>query len=155
MVAMWKHKNARGIVNGMRLAAAVCGGFVFFLTGCSTKPLRDPIIGPDHQVRNVYRREGLLPVNVRRVAVLPVTYKEPTPDLLKGRETLEPVFHSEFTKQARFEVVLVEPKQMKEWTGKERWDAYEELPLDLIHKVEDKTGAQAVSLLYRLPHPLS
>jgi hypothetical protein len=41
-------------------------------------------------------------------------------------------------------VVVVEPKQLKEWTGKDRWDAYEELPLSLIHTVEDKTGAQGV-----------
>lgn len=144
LVAMWKQKYGGRVKGRFSLAAKVCGCFLFLVAGCNTKPLKDPIIGPDYQVRNVYRREGLLPVNVRRVAVLPVTFKEPTPDLLKGRESLEPVFHSELAKQARFEVVLVEPKQLKEWTGKERWDAYEELPLDLIHKVEDKTGAQGV-----------
>lgn len=144
LVAMWKQNNGGAIKVALRLAAGICGSFFIFLTGCSTKPLRDPIIGPDHQVRNVYRREMLLPVNVRRVAVLPMSHKAGIGDFARGRESLEPVYHNELAKVGRFELVFVEPKQLKEWTGKDRWDAYEELPLPLIHTVEDKTGAQAV-----------
>jgi hypothetical protein len=144
LVAMWKQNIGSALNASIPWAASLGGALLFLLTGCSTKPLKDPIIGPQYQVGNVYRREPVLPINLRRVAVLPISIKETNPDFLKGQDSLEPILHNELAKQARFELVIVQPKQLKEWTGKDRWDAYEELPLSLIHTVEDKTGAHAV-----------
>ena len=114
------------------------------LCGCSIKPLKDPIHGPDYQVRNVYRREHLLPVNLRRVAVLPVSIKAATADLISGQRALEPVFQNELTKASRFETILVEPSRLKEWTGRESWDAYEDLPPRIFQILAERTGAEAV-----------
>ena len=114
------------------------------VSGCSTKPLKDPINGPNYQVRNVFRKEPNLPINVRRVAVLPVAYREASAAQVSGREGLEPVFHNELTKAARFETIFIEPSQLKQWTGRERWDAYEDLPPRLFRLLAEKSGTEAV-----------
>jgi hypothetical protein len=129
-----------------KIAGAALGWLtlVLFLAGCSTKPLTDPIIGPNYQVRNVYRKEPLLPVNIRRVAVLPLSIKAPTAGLVAGKDSLERVFHAELTKAARFETILVEPTQLKQWLGRETLDAYEDLPAQLFRVLVEKTGADGV-----------
>lgn len=119
--------------------------YVFSLvTGCSTKPLKDPIIGPSYQVRNVFQRHPLLPVNVRRVAVLPVSYKEANAAFVSGKESLEPVLRMELAKAARFETIYIEPTQLRQWTGREQWDAYEDLPPKMLKLLAEKTGADSV-----------
>jgi hypothetical protein len=129
-----------------KIAGSALGllALVFILAGCSTKPLTDPIIGPNYQVRNVYRKEPLLPVNIRRVAVLPLSIKAPTAGLVAGKDSLEQVFHAELTKAARFETILVEPTQLKQWLGRETLDAYEDLPAQMFRVLAEKTGAEAV-----------
>jgi hypothetical protein len=130
------------------IASGVLGtwllGLLLLLLGCSTKPLKDPIFGPSYEVRNVYRQAPVLPVNVRRVAVLPLSYKDASAGLISGKESLEPVLHTELAKAARFELVMVEPTHLKQWTGRERWDAYEALPPRLFKELSERTGADAV-----------
>lgn len=124
--------------------ATVLAAFLPFLAGCSTKQLKDPITGPSFQVSNVFRKEPVLPEQVRRVAVLPLTYKEASVAFVAGQQSLEPVFQSELTKTGRFEAIWVRPDQLKQWTGRERFDAYEELPKNLFKLLAEKTGSDAV-----------
>lgn len=141
---MWTRTNGG---SGQRARAAfslIIASAISLLAGCSTKPLKDPIVGPSYDVRNVYKPDALLPVNVRRVAVLPMSYKDTSAPFTAGTESLEPVFHSELAKTARFELVMVEPTQLKQWTGRERWDAYEDLPPRLFKELAERTGADAV-----------
>jgi hypothetical protein len=114
------------------------------MAGCRTKQLTDPIIGPNHQVSNVFRKDAILPGHVRRVAILPLSYRESSALLVSGKESLTSVFASELTKTARFESFLVEPAQLKQWTGREHWDAYEALPAAFFKVLVEKTGADAV-----------
>ena len=145
MVAMWTVNDRRVSGNGLHwLGRVACACLVLLVAGCSTKPLKDPILGPSYEVRNVYRQESILPINVRRVAVLPLSFKEDTAALIAGKESLEPVLHTELGKAARFELVFVEPTQMRQWTGRERWDAYEALPPRLFQTIAEKTGADAI-----------
>jgi hypothetical protein len=124
--------------------SALLIALVAVVTSCSTKPLKDPIIGPEYQVRNVYRQEHLLPVNIRRVAVLPLSIKTPSAGLVTGKESLERIYHAELTKAARFETILIEPTQLKQWLGRETLDSYEDLPAQLFRVLVEKTGAEGV-----------
>lgn len=123
--------------------------FVVLLTllwacGCSTKPLTDPIIGPDHVVKNVYRSETLLPGTLKRVAVLPLSYNEVEGAGASAGDILQPVFESELTKVARFESYFIKPHQLRLWTGKERWDDFDELPAEFLKLIADRTGCDGV-----------
>ena len=112
--------------------------------GCRIKPITDPIVGPDYVVSNVFRKSETLPGQVRRVAVLPVSYRESNANFVSGKQSLEPVLASELTKASRFESFLVDPTQLKQWTGRDHWDAYEALPPNLFKVLLEKTGADAV-----------
>jgi hypothetical protein len=113
-------------------------------SGCRTKVLTDPIIGPNYQVSNVFRKEATLPAQIRRVAVLPLSYREGSALLVSGKDSLASVLSSELTKAGRFEALFVDPAQLKQWTGREHWDAYEALPPSLFKLLAEKTGADAV-----------
>ncbi|MGZ8938807.1 MAG: hypothetical protein ACXW32_06305 [Limisphaerales bacterium] len=145
MAAMWlmpnllDHKNVK-LAPG--LLVFLC--LLWILSGCSTQPLKDPIVGPNHQVRNVFQRHPLLPINVRRVAVLPVSFKEANAALVSGKESLEPVLRMELAKAARFETIYIEPTQLRQWTGREQWDAYEDLPPRMLKLLTEKTGADSI-----------
>lgn len=115
-----------------------------FAAGCRTKAITDPIIGPNYVVSNVFRKEQTLPAQVRRVAVLPLSHRESDANFVSGKQTLEPILASELTKASRFESFLVGPAQLKRWTGRDQWDAYEALPPNLFKVLLEKTGADAV-----------
>jgi hypothetical protein len=114
-------------------------------SGCATS--RAPG-APKHQVKNVFRKDTVLPVNVRRVAVLPMSYRQPTASLVAGKRSLEPVFRTELAKASRFETIYIEPSQLKQWTGKEQWDSYEDLPPKPFIELWEKTGAEAVLFVH-------
>lgn len=128
----------------LRLASLAAIFLSLSSAGCRTKALTDPIIGPNHQVSNVFRKEPMLPPTLRRVAVLPMSYPEDIPSLVAGKDALEPLFRSELGKTARFETLPVDSADLKRWTGREHWDAYEALPPDLFKLLAEKTGCNAV-----------
>jgi hypothetical protein len=113
-------------------------------TGCSTKPLTDPIIGPDHALNNIYRKEGVLEGSIKRVAVLPISYRQSTSAGVTALETLEPVLRAELQKVARFELFFVNPARLQAWSGKERWDDFDELPPRFLKTVAERTGCDAI-----------
>jgi hypothetical protein len=114
------------------------------LAACSTKPLTDPILGPDHVLNNVYHKEAVLEGAIKRVAVLPLSYPDVKAAAVSARETLEPVFHAELQKAARFELFYVNPAQLQLWSGQERWDDFDELPPRFLKTVAERTGCDAV-----------
>ena len=115
-----------------------------FSAGCRTKSITDPIVGPNYVVSNVFRKSETLPGQLRRVAVLPLSYRESSANFVSGKQSLEPVLATELTKASRFESFLVDPAQLKQWTGRDQWDAYEALPPNLFKVLIEKTGADAV-----------
>lgn len=117
---------------------------ILLLGGCSLKPITDPIVGPNHVASNVFRKEATLPATLRRVAVLPLSYNDANASGAAGRETLESVYHAELTKAGRFELLFVQPAQLRQWTGRERWDDLEELPTGFLKMLEQRTGCDGV-----------
>lgn len=133
-------RGARLFSAGLLLLAACC-----FTSGCAkTKVITDPILGPDYQATNVFRKEAMLPAQVRRVAILPVTSDAAGATGTAGREMLEPILHTELVKAGRFDLAVIEPGPLQKWTGKERWDYQQPLPKDLLERIGRETGADGV-----------
>jgi hypothetical protein len=151
------------VVAGQTLNKARRSGFVFpgwarafstallLILGCivsggcaKTRVITDPILGPDFQATNVFRKEAMLPAQVRRVAILPVTSDAAGATGVAGREMLEPVLHTELVKAGRFDLAVVEPGQLQKWTGKERWDYQRPVPKDFLERIGRETGADGV-----------
>src|SRR3954466_11487706 len=108
---------------GYWLAGFLCTSFFLVFSGCKTKVFTDPILGPDYSATNAFRKWPVLPAELRRVAVLPLSYNEADATAVSGQQTLEPILQTELTKAGRFELIAVKPAQMQLWTGKERWDS--------------------------------
>ncbi len=142
MVALRADQNRGFSSFAKAMGLALC--FLPIFSGCNTKPLTDPIVGPNYIVSNVFRKESTLPAQIRRVAVLPLSYKEASVALVSGQQSLEPVFQAELTKSGRFETIFIKPEQLKQWTGKERFDAYEDLPQGFFKLLAEKAGSEAV-----------
>src|SRR5437868_3316214 len=115
------------------------GAFLTLALGCNTKPLTDPIIGPDHLLSNVYKKEAVFPGNLKRVAVLPLSYSEGRVAGASADEILTPGFQAELTKVARFEPYFIKPAQLQLWSGRERWDDFEELPPAFLKLIGERT----------------
>jgi hypothetical protein len=121
-------------------AAVLCGG-------CHIFPTMPPVVrdmGPRYHPSNVYVRSPILPPEIRRVAILPVTTSGTSPYFESGIETLEPLLFAELEKTKRFEVVQVSPAQLRQWTGKPGWRPDETLPPDLFAHISEPTGCDAV-----------
>ena len=118
------------------------------LAGCRAAHNIPPQVqdfGPTYHPSNVYRSSSWLPVEVRRVAVLPLTTTiTSAPFLEAGVDTLEPLVYAELEKAKRFEVIPVTPKQMKEWTGANGVRADEVLPHDLFKRIGAATACDAI-----------
>jgi hypothetical protein len=118
------------------------------LAGCRALPqlpaqVQD--LGPVYKPTNIYRRTNLLPAEVRRVAVFPLTTTTSSSAFLQaGVETLEPLLYAELEKAKRFEVIPVTPQQMKQWTGQDSWRSDEQLPPDLFERINAGTGCDAI-----------
>jgi len=118
------------------------------LCGCSTKPLTDPIIGPDFVPANIFQEAAKLPPTVRRAVVLPLGFDPSDSLAIAGRDTLESLFRSELSKQGKLELAFISPEQLRLWTGRERWDFQEALPKSFLASIREKTGADAIFFPY-------
>ena len=97
----------------------------------------DLFVGKPYQPENVYRQAPRLPEDCRRIAVLPLVCDPAQPDALAARDLLEPILLEEIGKTRRFEVMVVSPDKLREWTGRPAWTAEEALPpgfLETLHK---------------------
>jgi hypothetical protein len=93
---------------------------------------------------NVYRRNNALPIEVRRVALLPLTTSGSGQYLDDGVAALSPLIYPELEKTRRFEVIPLSAQQMKAWTGQMGWRTDEPLPADFFAKIKEFTGCDAV-----------
>ena len=102
------------------------------------------VTGAGYQPKNYYRSLGQLPVNIRRVAVLPTTCDAQISDVQHGRDLLDPVITEELAKTKKFEVIVVTPDQLRVWTGRTSWRAEEPLPADLLKVLKRAVECDAV-----------
>ena len=124
------------VVSGLMIA--------LLIAGCASMPRSLDDIGPRYKPVNIYRQSDVLPTRIRRVAVLPLTTPASTALLASGVEDLETILYAELEKSGRFEVIPVSAEQLREWTGQSSWRADEQLPLNLLERLRDGTGCDAV-----------
>jgi hypothetical protein len=112
--------------------------------------------GVENAPRNAFRAASQMPSEVRRVAVLPIAVEHPDQIMDFAQETLQPVLVAELNKRGLFELVVVTPEQLTQWTGKAHWSAAEKLPASLLEHLRDDLGCDA-ALFARLsqykPYP--
>src|SRR5580658_9162619 len=100
------------------------------LTGCDTPHIQHVHFPAEvrYKPSNIYRKDFALDPEVKRVAVLPMTTLQPTEAFQAGVDSLQPLLHAELEKAKRFELIVVTPEQLQNWTGQRVWRADEELP---------------------------
>ena len=134
------------------LGVFLLGAGVILGSGCKTTQVPEIIIGPDYVPKNIYRASAQLPLGVRRVVVLPLTYNLRDTLSIHGHAILEPVLRQELTKTGKFELEFAAPEQIKLWTGKESWKGDEVFPPALLKEVKEKTGAEAILFNHLEPY---
>jgi hypothetical protein len=93
---------------------------------------------------NIYCMSPALDPEFRRVAILPMTTLQPTEAFQAGVDSLQPLLHAELEKAKRFEMIVVTPEQLQNWTGQRVWRADEQLPPDFFDRLREETGCQGV-----------
>jgi hypothetical protein len=123
------------------VAILFCASFV----GCTPVGTpRDLVRGKSYQPQNVFVGAGALPVNIRRVVVLPLVCDENNTVLREGRAELEPVLLDELIKTKRFEVVSSDSDFLKNRTTRAEWGSEETLPPEFFLLLRDNSGCDAV-----------
>src|SRR5882757_1967092 len=102
--------------------------FCGLLAGCAVGTPRDLVRGRSYQPQNVFAEANALPVNIRRVVVLPVVCDENNCSLAEGRALLEPVLFDELIKTKKFEIVSSDSTVLKNRIGRVEWAGEESLP---------------------------
>jgi hypothetical protein len=96
---------------------------------------------------NIYRKSMALDPEVKRVAILPMTTLQPTEAFQAGVDSLQPLLHAELEKAKRFEMIVVTPEQLQNWTGQRVWRADEQLPPDFFDRSARKQAARLFCLI--------
>jgi hypothetical protein len=108
--------------------------------------------GSGYKPRNTFCASLQLPVNIHRVAVLPLSVPAGDWQAAAVRPELESVLQDELSKARRFELVLVSAARMRELSGREAWRPEERLPHDLLEKVRVESGCEAVLFSHLQPY---
>lgn len=125
----------------------LCGAALALLlgaTGCRTNRITDPVLGASYTPGNVHVFHPLLGSQVRRVAVLPPVEASEANELTAGRDLLAPILAEELGRTKKFEVVQVNPEQLRQLTGHNSWSAEERLPAGFFQTLRNEFGCDAV-----------
>ncbi|MGH7868841.1 MAG: hypothetical protein ACREP9_14720 [Candidatus Dormibacteraceae bacterium] len=132
------HREANAALAPAKFAAA-CLALVF-LAGCAAPQVRSD----DHNTLNTFNWTPMLPADLRRVALLPITCEGKTLDDTEGRDALEPILQAELARTKRFEVVSISPEALEKQTGKPFLCDDDLLPSDLFDWLKNSCGCDAV-----------
>ncbi len=116
------------------------------LGGCKTASIKNPgtVIGPFHKPANYNLANGVMPADMRRVALLPLTSAMNTVEHQSGRQILQKFMQAEIAKSGLFEVVYVPETKMGQLTGRPAWRMIDELPVDFIEQISREYDCQGV-----------
>ena len=116
------------------------------LGGCKTASIKNPgtVIGPFHKPANYNLANGVMPADMRRVALLPLTSAMNTVEHQSGRQILQKFMQAEIAKSGLFEVVYVPETKMGQLTGRPAWRMIDELPVDFIEQITREYDCQGV-----------
>jgi hypothetical protein len=93
---------------------------------------------------NIYLKDSVIPPGLKRVAVLPITTVSATETFQAGADLLQQYLGPELEKTKHFDLVVISPVQLRQWTGKDHWRADEALPQDLFDKIREGCGCEGV-----------
>lgn len=93
---------------------------------------------------NVYSGQDTLPVNLVRVAVLPLTCNGPQTSMVAGRQELDPLLIAQLIATKKFEVIPVSAAELQRQTGRAYWTGAETLPSDFFATLRKTYGCDAV-----------
>ena len=124
--------------------------------GCETPKPTLPEPGARFEPKNVYRAIEVLPGDLQRVVLMPVTVASPELATLDQRNQLAQVLEEELRKTHRFEVVRATREELRRGFGKDAFSAGESLPPDLLTRIQSAHSADGVMFVqissYR-PYP--
>jgi hypothetical protein len=103
-----------------------------------------PAAPPHDPSDNTFQASPNLPVDLRRVAVLPLAWEGSSTDLSQGGATLEPLLLAGLIQTKKFEVVAVTPEALHHQTGRPSWTGAESLPADFLDSLQRVYGCNAV-----------
>jgi hypothetical protein len=135
-------------MNVLRMIAA--GIMLVLGAGCGS--LRPGISGvAPYEPQNIYCPAGRLPDQFRRVLLLPLANQTPATADAAVSELIQPILAAELRKRNAFEVTTCSARELKIWTGRETLTAGEELPPDLLQRLQSHTGCDGI-LFAELTH---
>jgi hypothetical protein len=116
-----------------------------FFCGCALLPpeISDRLV-PEYHPQNVFVSGSTLPPQIHRVALLPVSCDEETPDGVEGRNALEPVLQAELAKIHKFEVISISTTDLRNKTGRGNWSCEEALPPDFFSWLSQNRSCDGV-----------
>ena len=100
--------------------------------------------GEEWEPTNVYTRNEPTPIDMRRLAVLPIAARPESGVAEEGRANLSEVLREELRRTAYFDFVFVEESDMERWTGRRTWRYSDELPELFMDEIRLRTGCDAV-----------
>jgi hypothetical protein len=126
------------------LAAGSCAVLALTLTGCQTVGMRPVSLITPYKPENVFLAKATLPVDIKRVAVLPLACSSQRADMLDGRSVMDPILIAQLIDTKKFEVVSVSPDELERETGQAYWGGDELLPADFFSKLRKAYDCNAV-----------
>ena len=100
-------RSTRQVARPVSSTVALLVSALFLFSGCALPQLPGHVLVAPFRPQNVYASGATLPLNLRRVAMLPVSCDQSTPEMVEGREALEPVLRDELQKTRRFEITSI------------------------------------------------
>jgi hypothetical protein len=97
-----------------------------------------------YKTGNAYLKSKTLDPQLRRVAILPITTADATETFIAGAQILQHSVSDELQKTKLFDLVVVSPEQLRQWTGQTSWRDDEPLPRDFFTRLHEGCGCDAV-----------
>lgn len=132
-----------GLTRWAVLGLVVCAGLSIHAQTTNPAPFT-PTPPPQDPSDNTFLASPNLPVDLRRVAVLPLAWEGSSTDLSQGCETLGPILLAELIKTKKFEVVVIPPEALHHQTGRQSWTGAEVLPANFLDSLRRVYGCDAV-----------
>lgn len=114
------------------------------IAGCQSSKPALPELGARFEPKNIYRAVEVLPGDLQRVVLMPVTVSSPDLATLDHRRQLARILEEELRKTHRFEVVKATPEELRRGFGKDAFSASEVLPADLLSRIQAAHSADGV-----------
>lgn len=122
----------------------VCSCWTTFAGGSGSHLTASAPAYPDPPTVNAFVSSSQLPVELKRVVMLPLACDKFSGPLADGCQMLSPVLQAELIKTAKFEVVMSDPETLRNCTGRMSWTGEEVLPANFFDSLKQFYGCDAV-----------